>query len=198
MAKTSKYFIIYKPFKVLSQFSNENGNPGLGSLYELPKDVYPVGRLDLDSEGLLILTNDKSLNNKLLNPKYKHWRTYLTEVEGIPDAKTLARLSDGIDINLKGNVHHTQKAKARLCDPDPSVQDRVPPVNYKKHPLRSWLEISLTEGKNRQVRKMTAAVGHPTLRLLRVRIEALELFPLKSGEIRQLSKNVIYEKLNLL
>ncbi|MEQ9403493.1 MAG: pseudouridine synthase [Cyclobacteriaceae bacterium] len=196
MARNSLYFIIHKPFKVLSQFTDEDGNPGLGGIFDVPKDVYPVGRLDLDSEGLLILTNDKSLNNKLLNPHNSHWRTYWAEVDGIPDKKTLLNLADGIKINLKGKIHKTGKAKIKIIQPE--VKDRTPTINEKKHPIRSWLEISITEGKNRQVRKMTAAIGHPTLRLIRVRIEELELFPLQSGEIRQLSKNVLYKKLNLL
>ncbi|MEP1093917.1 MAG: pseudouridine synthase [Cyclobacteriaceae bacterium] len=190
------YFLIHKPYKVLSQFSDENGNPGLGSLYDLAKDVYPVGRLDLDSEGLLILTNDKALNNKLLNPANNHKRTYWVEVEGTPEKESLARFEAGLEINLKGKKYKTKKSAIRLIKPD--VIDRDPPVNIKKHPIRSWVEVVLTEGKNRQVRKMTAAIGHPTLRLIRVSIEGLEVFPLKSGEIRQVSKNVVYQKLDLL
>ncbi|MEP5613444.1 MAG: pseudouridine synthase [Cyclobacteriaceae bacterium] len=190
------YYVIYKPYKILSQFSDENGNPGLGTLYDLPKDVYPVGRLDLDSEGLLILTNDKALNNKLLNPTNNHERTYWVEVEGVPDSSSMDRFSQGLEINLKGKKHQTKKSKIRLIKPE--VTDRDPPVNYKKHPVRSWVEVTLTEGKNRQVRKMTAAIGHPTLRLIRVAIEDLELSPLRSGEIKQVGKNVLYEKLDLL
>lgn len=190
------YYLIYKPFKILSQFTDENGNKGLGSLYQLNKDIYPIGRLDLDSEGLLILTNDKSLNNKLLNPKNEHKRTYWVEVEGVPDEKAMKRFADGIEINLKGKKHFTKKASIRAIEPD--ISDREPPVNVKKHPTRTWLEVSITEGKNRQVRKMTAAIGHPTLRLIRVAIEDLEVFPLKSGEITQISKNVLYRKLRLL
>ncbi|WP_421765521.1 pseudouridine synthase [Ekhidna sp.] len=197
MAKQKLYYVIHKPFKVLSQFSNEANNIGLGEIYAgLPKDVYPVGRLDLDSEGLLILTNDKSLNNRLLNPKHHHKRIYWVEVDGQPDPKGLKQLESGVDININGKTHFTKKAKVKVIAPD--VEERNPPVNYKKHPVRSWLQIELTEGKNRQVRRMTAKVGHPTLRLIRVAIEDLSLEPLKSGEITQISEKVIYKKLNLL
>ncbi|SNS75552.1 ribosomal large subunit pseudouridine synthase E [Ekhidna lutea] len=197
MAKKNLYFIIHKPFKVLSQFSNEGENIGLGAIYnDLPKDVYPVGRLDLDSEGLLILTNDKSLNNRLLNPKHNHQRTYWVEVDGGPDKEALQQLEKGVEINVSGKKHRTKPAKVSIVTPD--IPERNPPVNYKKHPIRTWLQLSLTEGKNRQVRRMTAKVGHPTLRLLRVGIEDLSLEPLKSGEITQVSEKVIYKKLNLL
>lgn len=196
MVKNNSYFIIHKPYKILSQFTDEDGNLGLGSLYKLKKDVYPVGRLDLDSEGLLILTNDRSLNHKLLNPKHQHWRTYWVEVDGQPDEEALLRFQSGIEINLKGRMYRTKGAKIRIITPE--LEERNPPVNYKKHPTRTWLEISLAEGKNRQVRKMTAAIGHPTLRLVRVKIENLDLLPMKSGEIRQVSGNVLYKKLNLL
>lgn len=196
MKPTHQYFIIHKPFKVLSQFSNENGNIGLGSLFELPKDIYPVGRLDLDSEGLLILTNDKSLNNKLLNPKNAHKRTYWAEVEGVPDEASLEKFANGLVINVNGNAHKTLKCTISVIEPT-IIEERKPPVNYKKHPERCWLEIKLIEGKNRQVRRMTAAIGHPTLRLIRVAIEDLQLLPLRSGDITQVSEKAIYKKLNI-
>ncbi|MEO9484768.1 MAG: pseudouridine synthase [Ekhidna sp.] len=197
MARKRHYFIIHKPFKVLSQFSNEGQNVGLGEVFtDLPKDVYPVGRLDLDSEGLLILSNDKALNDKLLNPKHGHKRTYWVEVEGTPDAHALKSLREGVKIKINGKEHATKPAEAELIKP--VVSERNPSVNYLKHPVRSWMQISLIEGKNRQVRRMTAKVGHPTLRLIRVGIEELNLEPLKSGEITQISEKVIYKKLNLL
>lgn len=196
MAKKKSYYIIHKPYKVLSQFTDEDGNPGLGSLFvDLPKDVYPVGRLDLDSEGLLILTNDRAITDKLLNPKRNHRRTYWVEVEGKPDAKQLEALRTGVTINLKGKSHRTKPAEVKIIHPE--VPEREPPVNYTKHPERTWLELSLTEGKNRQVRRMTAQVGHPTLRLLRVAIENLRLEPLQSGDITQISEKVLYKKLKL-
>ncbi|WP_420318899.1 pseudouridine synthase [Ekhidna sp.] len=197
MARQNLYYIIHKPFKVLSQFSNEGDNVGLKEIYsDLPRDVYPVGRLDLDSEGLLILTNDKSLNNRLLNPKFNHKRTYWVEVDGAPDNESLEMLRSGVEINVNGKAHHTKSAKVEVITPN--IAERLPPVNYKKHPHRTWLQIELTEGKNRQVRRMTAKAGHPTLRLVRVAIEQLKLQPLKSGEITQISEKVIYKKLNLL
>ncbi len=197
MARKKLYYIIHKPYKILSQFSNEGNNAGLGEVFkDLPKDVYPVGRLDLDSEGLLILTNDKTLNNRLLNPKHNHKRTYWVEVDGEPNTESLDKLRKGVEININGKTHSTKPAEVRIVVPE--VVERNPPVNYVKHPQRSWMEISLTEGKNRQVRRMTAKVGHPTLRLIRVAIEGLSLEPLVSGEITQISEKAIYKKLNLL
>jgi 23S rRNA pseudouridine2457 synthase len=193
----NSYYIIHKPYKVLSQFTNEDGNFGLGSLYELPKDVYPVGRLDLDSEGLLILTNDKSLNNRLLNPSYKHKRTYWVEVEGIPDSDSLNQFKNGITIRIKGKEHRTAPARVRILQDVVSFPEREPPVNRLKHPDTSWLEIVLTEGKNRQVRRMTAAIGHPTLRLVRVAIEDLHIGSLEPGGITQISGSTLKNKLNL-
>lgn len=195
MARTKQYFIIYKPYKVLTQFTDEDGNMGLGSLFKLPRDVYPVGRLDLDSEGLLLLTNDKYLNGALLNPKNEHKRTYWVEVEGTPDEAALQELRDGLEINVKG-TYQTLPCEAYIIPP-PEIPERDPPVNYQKHPERSWLEIQLIEGKNRQVRKMTAKIGHPTLRLVRVAIEALSVFPLQPGGITQISGKAIYKKLGI-
>ena len=180
---------------MLSQFSDENGNAGLGSIFKLPKDVYPVGRLDLDSEGLLILTNDRALNHQLLDPKQGHQRTYWVEVEGRPDQSAIGQLMEGVQINVNGKIHKTLPAEVSMIDP--GLAERDPPVNRIKHPETSWLEIKLIEGKNRQVRKMTAKVGHPTLRLLRVAIEGLELLPMKSGELKMISRNVLLKKLKL-
>ncbi|MEM6642504.1 MAG: pseudouridine synthase [Bacteroidota bacterium] len=195
MSKKHLYFILHKPYKVLSQFSDEDGNLGLNRIIDLPKDVYPVGRLDLDSEGLLILTNDKKLNHALLNPAHEHSRTYWVEVDGQPSGQSLKKLSSGVEINLKGSMYSTKPAEVKAIAP--TVQEREPPVNYVKHPKRSWLEISLKEGKNRQVRKMTAKVGHPTLRLIRVSIGLLALGNMKPGQITQISKKSIYQKLGI-
>jgi 23S rRNA pseudouridine2457 synthase len=190
------YFIINKPFGVLSQFTEENKNPGLSSLFKLPRNVYPVGRLDLDSEGLLILTNDKKLNSKLLNPKNKHSKTYWVEVEGVPSQEAVEILEKGVIINLKGRKHSTSPAKVNLIK-KPDMEERSVPVNRLKHPKTSWMEIAITEGKNRQVRRMTAAIGHPTLRLIRVAIEDLKLGTMKPGEITQISEKSIMKKLNI-
>lgn len=188
--------MIHKPYKVLSQFTDEGVNSGLNKIFEIPKNVYPVGRLDLDSEGLLILTDDKSLNNRLLNPKNNHRRTYWVEVDGIPKEEALGQFRNGLDININGKAHRTKKAEIKVITPE--MDERNPPVNYKKHPERTWLEIVLTEGKNRQVRRMTAMIGHPTLRLVRVGIEQLNLEPLSSGELTQISGKILFKKLNFL
>jgi len=193
--KKKRYFLIHKPYKVLSQFTNEKENQGLASIYDLPKDVYPIGRLDLNSEGLLILSNDKSLNHKLLNPQNNHQRTYWVEVEGAPTEAAINLLKAGVEINVNGKRHTTKEAEVSVIHPD--VQERAPTVNYTKHPIRTWLEIKLTEGKNRQVRRMTAKVGHPTLRLIRVAIEELKLGALSSGEMVQISEKVIHQKLKI-
>jgi 23S rRNA pseudouridine2457 synthase len=182
------YYIIHKPYGVLSQFTDEDGNPGLGSVFNFPKDVYPVGRLDKDSEGLLLITNDKSLNNQLLNPKFMHWRSYWIEVEGRPSPFAMSKLETGVEINLKGKMHRTAPAKVKILHPQPIIAERNPPVNYLKHPERTWIEIKLREGKNRQVRKMTALVGHPTLRLIRVAIEGIHLDQMQPGEFLELSE----------
>ncbi|MCP4457944.1 MAG: pseudouridine synthase [Cytophagales bacterium] len=194
--KSFKYFLVHKPYKVLSQFSSDEGNPGLGSLFDLPKDVYPVGRLDMDSEGLLLLTNDKTINNKLLDPKHGHVRIYRVEVEGTPDEDELNQLRRGVEINLKGKKHQSKPCEAKILKKF-KLPEREPSVNRVKHPSTTWLEIKLTEGKNRQIRRMTAKIGHPTLRLIRFGIEDLELGTLNSGEIIGVSANVIYAKLKL-
>lgn len=196
MADNLRYFIINKPYKVLSQYTNEIGNKGLGSIFRIPKGIYAVGRLDLDSEGLLILTNDKKLNNFLLNPENEHKRTYHVEVEGTPSAAALNVLSEGISITIDGKLYRTKKAEVRILK-DYDFPERSPAVNRIKHPETSWIEVILTEGKNRQVRKMTAKVGHPTLRLIRVGIESLALHPLMPGQIVMISKKVLYKKLKL-
>ena len=194
--KGSKYYLINKPYKVLSQFSNEGENPGLGTLYQLPKDVYPVGRLDLDSEGLLLLTNDKKINNKLLDPTYGHRRVYRVEVEGEPNEESLLVLRAGVEINLKGKKYQTKPCEVHLLQSF-KIAEREPSVNRTKHPVTSWMELVLTEGKNRQVRRMTAKVGHPTLRLIRYALEELELDGLRPGGIIELSRHAIYDKLLL-
>ena len=181
---------------MLSQYTDEVENKGLGSIFRIPKGIYAVGRLDLDSEGLLILTNDKKLNSALLNPENEHKRTYHVEVEGTPSAAALKVLSGGISITIDGKPYRTKKAEVRVLT-DYDFPERSPAVNRIKHPETSWVEVILTEGKNRQVRKMTAKVGHPALRLVRVGIEDLALHPLMPGQIVMISKKVLYKKLKL-
>lgn len=193
-----RYFVVHKPYGMLSQFSKEGNYATLADLYNFPKDVYPVGRLDVDSEGLLILTNDKFLNNQLLNPKFKHTRTYWVQVEGAITIEAIERLKSGLNIKVNGKIHKTLPANAKIIGIPNEIEERKPPIRFRKHIPTSWIEISLTEGKNRQVRKMTAAVGFPTLRLIRVKIEGLNLFPLKCGKVKELPKNEIYRLLGLL
>ena len=195
--KKKLYFIAYKPFRVLSQFTDEGENRGLSSVFQLPKDVYPVGRLDLDSEGLLLLTNDKTVNHQLLNPNFEHKRTYWVEVEGIPNEDAFEKLRNGVQIKLKRGLYQTKPSIVRLIKSLDQIPSRKPAVNHLKYKETCWIEIILTEGKNRQVRKMTASIGHPTLRLIRVAIEDLKLFPMNPGEITQVSERVIKTKLRL-
>ncbi|MBM3169043.1 MAG: pseudouridine synthase [Bacteroidetes bacterium] len=190
-----KYFYCYKPFGVLCQFTGEE--PTLVSLGSFPKEVYPVGRLDKDSEGLLLLTDDAWLNHQLLNPKFAHQRTYFVQVEGIPTEEALAQLREGVTIQVDGKLYRTKPALVRVLDPAPLLPERFPPIRYRASIPDSWMALTLIEGKNRQVRKMTAAVGFPTLRLVRQSIENLSLSGLQPGECRSLSQEEAYRCLGL-
>lgn len=150
----------------MSQFSPEGDKETLANyLSDLPKDVYPVGRLDYDSEGLLLLTNDKTITHRLLDPKFDHQKTYWVQVEGDINTEALQQLELGVTIRVNGKTHVTKKAIAKKIQPE--ISERNPPIRFRKNIPTSWISITITEGKNRQVRKMTAAVGFPTLRLLR-------------------------------
>lgn len=190
------YYKVYKPFGMLSQFTKEGEHDTLASLFDFQKDVYPIGRLDHDTEGLLLLTNDKSVNTRLLNPERKHGRTYWVQVEGLPGEAALNELRRGVTINLKGTLYQTQPAAVRGMQA-PKLPERIPSVNYIKHPQTSWLELTIGEGKNRQVRKMTAKVGHPTLRLVRYAIERLNIDKMLPGDIVELPKTEFYQGLQL-
>lgn len=165
-----RYIVFNKPFNVLSQFTPENGARALNE-FNLPSDVYAAGRLDKDSEGLLLLTNDGILVERLLNPKNEKPKTYWALVERLPTNEELERLRQGIKIE----DYITLPCQIKVLEPQPVVEPRVPPVRFRKTVQDYWVEITLTEGKNRQVRKMTAAIGHPTLRLVRKKIANLEL-----------------------
>jgi 23S rRNA pseudouridine2457 synthase len=184
-----KYFLVNKPYGMLTQFTDSEKRQTLGSLYKFPKDVYPVGRLDMDSEGLLFLTNDKSLTDYLFNPQNKHEREYYVQVEGIPNEIDLQKLRQGIKLNDGPAL----PAKVKMIV-NPTFPPRTPPIRERKNIPTSWLSIILTEGRNRQVRRMTAGIGYPTLRLVRVRIENIELGDLNVGEVRALTESKI-EKL---
>jgi len=178
-----KYYILNKPYGVLSQFSDEGKRETLAGCGNFPKEVYPIGRLDADSEGLLLLSDDKMLKHLLLEPKYQHPRTYLVQVEGIPTDEALDKLRVGIIIEKK----KTLSVEVKLLDKDPDLPARSKPIRFRKNIPTTWIEMTLCEGRNRQIRKMTAAVGYPTLRLIRIRIGSLTLEGLKPGESRELT-----------
>jgi len=172
---------------MLSQFTAGGGQISLAQLnYKFPSDVYPVGRLDADSEGLLLLTNDKQITKLLFDEKYPHPRTYLVQVEGLITEQAQRELEKGVIINLKGKKYRTKPAKVELLTNIPDLPPRTPPIRYRKNIPTSWIKITLWEGKNRQVRRMTAAVGFPTLRLVRVAIGNLELGNMQPGEVRRI------------
>ncbi len=170
--KTFKHFKIYKPYGVLSQFTKEiESHKTLGDLYDFPPDVYPIGRLDRDSEGLLLLSNDKRSVDRILNPKNKLEKTYYVQVEGLPNEEDLAILRSGVRIKVKtGKYHDTAPCKVRSI-PEPVLPEREPPIRFRKNTPTQWLSISISEGKNRQVRKMFAKIGYPVLRLVRYSID---------------------------
>ena len=177
-----RIILFNKPFGVLSQFT-DRGTPEaratLSDYISVPQ-VYPAGRLDRDSEGLLILTDDGALQARIASPRHKTPKTYCVQVEGEPDAESLDRLRAGVVLN----DGPTRPAEARRIEP-PSLWPRDPPVRFRKSVADSWMEIIITEGRNRQVRRMTAAVGYPTLRLVRLRIGAWELGDLAPGAWRE-------------
>jgi 23S rRNA pseudouridine2457 synthase len=196
------YYLIYKPYYVLSQFSQPAETSAgtelkktLKDFFEVPKDVYPVGRLDYDSEGLLLLTNDAAINTRLLHPSFAHEREYWVQVEGDITADAVRRLAHGVDITIDGKPFKTRKATAEKFLHPPAVPPRVPPIRFRKEIPDSWVRLILTEGKNRQVRKMTAKVGFPTLRLIRERIARLSVSGLDPGEMRYLTRQEVYRSL---
>jgi len=191
---TYETYLIHKPYGMLSQFSQDKRHPVLKDLdYDFLKDIYPIGRLDRDSEGLLLLSNDRSLNHLLLHPRFGHEREYWVQVEGVPEPKDLKKLMSGLVIK----EYQTKPCKARLL-PDLLMPERIPPIRERKHIPTSWLSLTLSEGKNRQVRRMTAAIGFPTLRLIRVRIENLSLGTMPAGAVHLLIDSELQELLKCL
>lgn len=181
-----RYILFHKPYGVLSQFTPEDGAKSLLE-FNLPKDVYPAGRLDKDSEGLLLLTDDGPLIEKLLNPKNEKPKTYWVLVERVPTEDEISRMQKG----LKIEDYTTKPCVVKILVPQPEVPPRDPPVRVRKTVQDIWIEVTIIEGKNRQVRKMTAAIGHPTLRLIRKKILNLELDNLAPGEWKEISKSDI-------
>ncbi len=184
---------------MLSQFSFVPSEPGgnnikqtLKDLFKVPHDVYPVGRLDYDSEGLLLLTNDSHLNHRLLHPSFGHEREYWVQVEGIINQTALDQLQSGIEIMIDGKPYLSKKTRAETINTDLIVPERNPPVRFRKNIPTSWIKLILTEGKNRQVRKMTAKAGFPTLRLIRYRISRLNIEGMRPGSIKELGRKDVY------
>jgi 23S rRNA pseudouridine2457 synthase len=173
----------HKPFGVVSQFQPDGSPHRTLTAFGFPPHVYPIGRLDADSEGLLLLSDEPDLNEPLLHPRHAHAREYFVEVERVPAPDALEDLARGVVIQGRP----TLPCRARLLDPPPAIAPRVPPIRWRKSVPTAWIAIELVEGKNRQVRRMTAAIGHPTLRLIRVRIGAFELGDLPAGVWRELS-----------
>jgi 23S rRNA pseudouridine2457 synthase len=185
------YYIVYKPYQVLSQFSPQEARATLKDFFPVPPDVYPIGRLDFDSEGLLILTNDRQMNHRLLNPAFAHEREYWVQVEGAISSAALFQLETGVIISVDGKPYTTRPASARLIAPDPRVPERDPPIRYRSQIPTSWISLTLKEGRNRQVRKMTAQTGFPTLRLIRFRIQQITIEGMQPGEMREIRKEDI-------
>ena len=173
----------HKPYGVLSQFTPDGSPNRTLAEFQFPPRVYPIGRLDADSEGLLLLSDEAHWNARLLQPRHAHEREYWVQVERLPSPAALEQLSRGVLIQGR----KTLPGRAWLLDPQPEIPPRVPPIRVRKNVPDCWIALEIVEGKNRQVRRMTAAVGHPTLRLLRVRIGQFLLGPLPAGQWRILT-----------
>ncbi len=192
-----RYLLFYKPYGVLSQFTDDSPPQTPRSTLKdfIPiAGVYPVGRLDYDSEGLMLLTDHGQVQHRLSDPRFHHPRTYWAQVERIPDQAALEQLSQGVKIQ----DYRTRPAQVRLLPAEPNLPERNPPIRFRKQVPTAWIELILTEGRNRQVRKMTAAVGFPTLRLVRMAIGHLRLEGLQPGQWRDLTATEIKPLLALL
>lgn len=185
-SRSPRYILFNKPYGVLCQFTDAGGRPTLADYVTIP-GVYAAGRLDMDSEGLLLLTNDGELIHRLSDPQHKIPKTYLVQVERVPDAAALAQLRQGVEIEGQ----RTLPAHVELLSTSPDLWARSTPIRFRKSVPTAWLRITLVEGRNRQVRRMTAAVGHPTLRLVRVAIGPFVLGDLRPGTWRELPDHLI-------
>jgi 23S rRNA pseudouridine2457 synthase len=186
-----QYYLLYKPFQVLSQFTSLDGKICLKDIIEVEKDVYPVGRLDYDSEGLLLLTNDSSINHQLLHPSFEHKRTYWVQVDGAITDVALEILKKGVVINIDGKPFKTNKAILKTLPDDILVPERNPPIRFRKSIPTTWVSIELTEGKNRQVRKMFASVGFPVLRLIRAQLGKYTIDKMQPGDLVSLTEQEV-------
>lgn len=185
--KDALYIAFFKPYGILSQFTSDNMDETL-SVFNLPKDVYPCGRLDKDSEGLLILSNDGTFIDQLLNPKFDKEKIYWVQVERIPEESSLDILRRG---GIQIQDYKTKPASVKILNPQPDIPERTPPVRSRLTVPTCWLEIKISEGKNRQVRRMTASINHPTLRLIRMQVGKYRSSELKPGEWREIKKSDI-------
>ncbi len=172
-----------KPYGVLSQFTSDGSNNRTLAEFNFPKNVYAIGRLDADSEGLILLSDETELNEQLLHPRHGHARIYWAQVERIPTRESLEKMEKGLVIQGRKSL----PCRAWILDPQPEISPRVPPIRMRKSVADCWIALELTEGKNRQVRHMTAAIEHPTLRLIRAQIGNFPLGDLTPGKWKQLS-----------
>ncbi len=197
MAADFRYFLVYKPFGTLCQFTREvPGHVTLrDSFPDLPDRVYPVGRLDQDSEGLLLITDDNKLKNRIISPASKVRKRYLAQVEGEVTDTAIGQLREGVVIRVRKKDFQTMPASVQLLDHKPGLPERDPPIRFRASIPTSWIGIGITEGKNRQVRRMCAKVGFPVLRLVRVAIGGLTLDGLMPGEIRETSLEHLARKI---
>ncbi|MCI1267894.1 MAG: pseudouridine synthase [Saprospiraceae bacterium] len=178
------YFVIYKPYGYLSQFTPEkDGDLTLKDLYPFPPDVYPVGRLDKDSEGLLLLTDDVTMNHLILSPDQKWSKVYWVQLEGSITDSAINKLSTSVSIRINGKIYNTKPSIVHSINGEPNLPERFPPIRFRKSLPTSWIEITITEGKNRQIRKMCASVGFPVLRIVRVKIGKIKLNGMAPGEV---------------
>ena len=186
-----KYYVFNKPYGVLSQFTKEiPTHVTLADFMDIPSHIYPVGRLDKDSEGLLLLTDDNQLKHKLLEPDNRNYKSYLVQVDNEITPEAIEQLETGVTIKHKGKMYKTLPSNVKTIDA-PDITPRVPPIRYRKDIPTSWVEMTIYEGKNRQIRKMCAAVGFPVLRLIRHKIKGLTFSDVATGTYRALTSEEI-------
>lgn len=188
-----KTYALNKPYGYLSQFTVEHpGQKTLSDLLNVDKNVYPIGRLDKDSEGLLLLSSDPKLNSKILSPHKNIPKTYWVQVEGVIKMEAAARLEKGVEIRIKKKTHHTQPCSVWIDREPPEFWHRTPPIRYRKNQFTSWACVEIHEGKNRQIRRMFAAISHPVLRLIRWKVGRISLANIPHGGYTQIVSTEIF------